>query len=79
MMTTDERMQNIEDDLDAMDDKYVPRKEVEALFKVRDDNIADLEKRLDNTETSRRQYIGNLPSWIGLIISIISLIVALKP
>ncbi|TGA95577.1 hypothetical protein E4665_17830 [Sporolactobacillus shoreae] len=74
----DARIQDIENELTDLPENYVPRKELEALLQVRDDNIADLEKRIDAMDSHRSSLLGNWPAWLGVIISILSLAIHFK-
>lgn len=52
----------------------VTRTEVTEMFRSRDDRLNSLEKRLDGMETDKRQSNATLPSWVGIVLTILGLI-----
>jgi hypothetical protein len=84
MVTLETQLGNIERMLLKLDDKFdnmttvfVPRMEINEMFRQRDAAIATLQQEIISIKSEKQQNKTNAPTWVAAVIAFFALIVTL--
>jgi hypothetical protein len=67
----------IDDKLDMWNQNYVPRNEINEMFRARDDDIKELRENQQQERLDRRSFKTTWPSWVSAGCAFIMLLITI--
>lgn len=74
LSTIESLLTKLDDKFDSLNNAYVPRAEIDVLFRQRDDQIAVLKLEIINIRQDKHNNRALLPAWVATVIALIALV-----